>query len=121
MRIHFGQCVPIVFRQANDVVLDSEFVFSYDGYATITHQLVIVEEATCNGVFDSQHPDDRAVLLNLCKDFLEGIATDEFDFLVREELVGSYVVERARNTLYSYSFHNSLVFSFFSLFLVRGG
>jgi hypothetical protein len=41
------------------------------------------------------------------EDFLERVTTDEFDVFAREELVGGDVVERARYTLYSYSFHGS--------------
>jgi hypothetical protein len=74
-------------------VLDAEFMFSHDGCATFAQQLIIVQQASCNGIFDGKHTDDVVVLMHLLEYFLEGITTNHFDFLVREELVGSNVME----------------------------
>jgi hypothetical protein len=48
--------------------------------------------------------------MHVLEDFLERVATDEFDFVIREELVGCDVVERTGDTLYGYSFHGSAFF-----------
>jgi hypothetical protein len=93
VRMDFFQGTPIVFRQADAIVLDAEFMFSHDGCATFAQQLIIVQQASCNGIFDGEHTDDVVVLMHLLEYFLEGIATYQFYFLVLEELVGSNVME----------------------------
>jgi hypothetical protein len=93
VRMDFFQGTPIVFRQADAIVLDAEFVFPYDGCATFAQQLVIVQQASCNGIFNGEHTDDVVVLMHVFEYFLEGIATNQFYFLVLEELVGSNVME----------------------------
>jgi hypothetical protein len=103
----FGQRTPIVFGQADAIVLDAELVFAHDGHSIFAQEFVVVEEASGDGVLNGQHPYHRAVLLDVLEDFLERVTTDEFDVFAREELVGGDVVERARYTLYSYSFHGS--------------
>jgi hypothetical protein len=89
----FFQGTPIVFRQADAIVLNAEFVFTHDGCTAFAQQLIIVQQATCNGVFDGEHTDDVIVLMHVLEDFLEGIATNQFDFFVREILVGGNVME----------------------------
>ena len=91
--MNFFQSTPIVFWQADTIVLDAEFVFTYDGCTAFAQQLIIVQQATCNGIFDGEHTDDVTVLMHVLEDFLEGIATNQFDFLVREKLMGGNVME----------------------------
>ena len=105
MGVYFGQCVPIILRQTDTIVLDAQLVFAHDGHPAFAHQFVVVQEAAGYGVLDGYQSDDGAVLMDVLEDFLESIAADELDFLVREELVGCDVVERARYALYSYLFH----------------
>ena len=90
--VYFGQCVPIILRQTDTVVLDAELVFAHDGHPAFAHQFVIVQEAACDGVLDGYQSDDRAVQMDVLEDFLAGIAADELDFLVREELVGCIAI-----------------------------
>ena len=110
VRMDFLQRAPVVFRQADAVVLDAELVFAYDGCSAIAKQFVVVKQASGDGILDGQHTDDVAVLMHVLEDFLERVATDEFDFVIREELVGCDVVERTGDTLYGYSFHGSAFF-----------
>jgi hypothetical protein len=64
-----------------------------------------VKQASGDGILDGQHTDDIAVLMHMLEDFLERVATNQFDFVIREELVCGDVVERTGDTLYSNSFH----------------
>jgi hypothetical protein len=68
-------------------------MFAYDGCATFAQQFVIVQQTSCNSIFDGEHTDDVTVLMHVLEDFLEGIATNQFDFFVREILVGGNVME----------------------------
>jgi hypothetical protein len=69
-----------------------------------------VQQASCNGVLDSQHADTGRILLHLCKDFLKGVATDQLYLLALKIEVGSYVVKRSYQSLYRYSFHSCILF-----------
>ena len=105
MGVHFAQIAPVLVGQTHDAVADAQLVFADDGGSAFAQQFVVMEQAAGDGVLYGHHPDDIAVLADAFKDVFEGIATDQFNLVVLEELVGGNVVVRSRNSLYCYLFH----------------
>ena len=83
-----------------------QFMLAHDGGARSTEQLVVVEQASRDGILDGHHSDDRRVAFDVLEHLFEGGAADELYLFALEVLVRRYVVERPDGSLYCYSFHN---------------
>ena len=103
--VDFGYRVPVVIRKTTDAVLYVKLVLTDDRRARHAKQLIVVEQAPRNSVLYSEHRYYCGVVLDTAEYILEGVAADKLQLFSGEVLMGSYVVETAKFSLYCYSFH----------------
>ena len=72
MGVYLLDGVPVVVRQAADAVGDVQLVLADDGGARVAQQLVVMQQATGNGILDGQHTDAGGVLAHAVKHLFEG-------------------------------------------------
>ena len=104
--VHLREGVPVVLGQTHDAVFDVQFVFAHNGHAAFAQQVVVVQQASGNGVLNGHQSETRIVVAHFLEYLLEGVAADELHFVVAEVLVGRNVVERAADALYRNLFHS---------------
>ena len=78
-----------------------------NGGARVSQQLIVVEQATSDGVLNGSHTNHRRVLVNTFVYLLKRLTAEQLKLLALEVLVGGDVVKRTYLALYSYSFHKS--------------
>ena len=97
---------PIVVGQAAEAVLDMQFMLTDHSGARVTQQFVIMEQTSCDSVFDGRHSYHCGVAPDIVIDFLEGGTADDLHLLTLEVQVCGDVVERPYSTLNGYTFHD---------------
>jgi hypothetical protein len=105
MGMYLGNGVPVILRQTADAVGDVQLMLANHCRATISQQLIVVEQRTSNGVLNGEHTDGRRILLDVCKHLFKGTAADQLNLFSLEIQVRRNVVERPYQSLYSYSLH----------------
>ena len=104
--VYLGDGLPRVVGQTADAMGDVELMLDYDGGARVAQQLVVVEQATGDGVLDGGHCNHGRVLANALVNLFKRLAAEQLQLLALEVLVGGDVVKRTDLALYGYSFHN---------------
>ena len=105
VRVHLTDSIPIVFWHTADAMLYMKLVLSDDSCSTCAQKLVVMQQRTRNGIFDSQNTNSRRIELCMLKKLFKRSTTVELYLLIREVLMGCNIVERAMNALYCYLFH----------------
>ena len=105
MGVNLLQGAPVVIRQTADAVLNVQLVLAHHGGTALSEQLVVVEQASCYGIFDGADADHRRVSLDVLEHLLEGGAANQLNLFALKILMGSDVVERSQLSLYCYSLH----------------
>ena len=120
VRVHLGDGVPVVLRQATDAVSDVQLVLAHHRSAAVAQQLVVVQQRARDGILDGQHADGGGVLTHLVEHLFEGSAAYQLYLFALEVKVCRDIVERPYQSLYCYSLHYSisifiLLFFYFSI------
>ena len=80
-------------------------MLTHDLHTAFAQQFVVVEQTACDGVLNGDESYYVGVLLHFLKHLFERVATNDFDRLVVEKLMGGDVVKTSNNSLYGYSSH----------------
>ena len=113
VRVDFRNGVPVILRQTADAVGDVEFVLPHYTGTTVAQQFIVMQQTTCNRIFDGKHANGCGILLDVLKDLFEGRAADELYLFSLEIQVCRDIVERPDQSLYGNSLHlNYYLFTF---------
>ncbi|CDF21860.1 unknown [Prevotella sp. CAG:617] len=91
--VDFVEGAPVVFGQTHDAVFNVQLVFAHHGHAAHAQQVVVVQQAAGNGVFDGHQTEHRIVVLHVGYHVFKRVAEIHFYFLTLKILVGGDVVE----------------------------
>ena len=92
MGVDFPDVVPTFVGQAQQAVRNAHFVFAHDGHAVFAQQVVVVQQASRDGILDGQQADDIVVLAHGRKHVFKRCAANQFYRFVFEVLVCGHVV-----------------------------
>ena len=104
---------PIVVGQTADAMGDVQLVLSHNSGAALAQQFVVVQQRTGYRILDSCHAYHRRVFMDALEHLLKRGAALQLYLFTLEVEVGRNVVERTRQSLYSYSFHLYLILILF--------
>ena len=93
VRVNFDDGIPIVFGHTADAMLYVKLVLADDSLATCTQKLVVMQQRSGNGIFDSHHTNGCRVEPCMLKNLFERGTTVELYLLIRKVLMGCNVVE----------------------------
>ena len=105
VRVYLSNSIPIVLRQTTDAVSNVQLVLAYHRCAAVAQQLVVVKQATCYCILNSQHTYSCGILFYLLEHLFESATTNKLYLLSLEVKVCRYIVERPYQSLYCNSFH----------------
>lgn len=92
MRVDFRQCSPVFSGQTHNAVADAELMFTYDRSTAVAQEFVVMEQASGDGIFYGNHPDNIAVVADRTEHFFERVAANQLYFFVVEVFVGGNIV-----------------------------
>ena len=93
VRVNLADGIPVVFRHTANAMLYVQLVLADDSLATCTQKLVVMQQRSGNGIFDSHHTNGCRVEPCMLKNLFERGTTVELYLLIRKVLMGCNVVE----------------------------
>ena len=76
-----------------------------DGSARVAQQLIVVQQASGNGILYGEHTYHRRIILHVGEDILEGGTADQLYLFTLEKQMCRDIVKRSYQSLYCYSLH----------------
>ena len=105
MRVNLSDGAPVVLRQATDTVGDMQLMLAHHRCATVTQQLIVMQQRAGDCVLYGQHADGCRILLDIGKHLFESRTADQLYLLSLEVQMCGNVVKRSYQSLNGNSLH----------------
>ena len=99
VRVDLLDIGDVLVRKGNQVVLDAQFLFPGDAQPAVRQQCVVLQQATRDGVLDSDDSQQVLIGADRLEEFVEVVARNNIDLLTPKILPCGDIMETTRNAL----------------------